>query len=131
MTQRRPEPAASSRGAQQGPVEAQGGSAQPPWAAAGAPQGESRPARGLSRRGLFGAGGAVGAAAAAGLGAVGLGASRLSEPTRSGGSNAQAEEAQPAFIGDIAEDFHGERQAGIDTVQAPERGERRAAGAHR
>lgn len=115
MTQRRPDPAARSRGAQQGPVEAQDGSAQPPWAAAGAPQGESRPARGLSRRGLFGAGGAVGAAAAAGLGAVGLGASRLSEPTRSGGSNAQAEEAQPAFIGDIAEDFHGERQAGIDT----------------
>ncbi|WP_260853403.1 Dyp-type peroxidase [Kocuria palustris] len=89
-----------------------------PGPAGSGPQADgARAVGGLSRRGLFAAGGGVGAAAAAGLGAMGLGASRL----RSGGRTSSAPgpggaaPAEPAFIGDAAEDFHGARQAGIDT----------------
>ena len=97
------------------------GSADPSVAGRGPRRGESGdsgPRNGLSRRGLFAAGGGVGAAAAAGLGAMGLGAARLGSATGAPGANGTgdgAQEATPAFIGDIAEDFHGARQAGIDT----------------
>ena len=107
------DPAPGPRAREQDPAADGGGSAQPPWSAAGAPQDGSASSRGLSRRGLFAAGGGVGAAAAAGLGAVSLGASRLAEPSRSAAQS--SDEGRPVFIGGRCEPFHGGRQAGIDT----------------
>lgn len=82
---------------------------------------EGRAGSGVSRRALFAAGG-VGAGAAAGLGLMGAGASRLLSGSLDSAAPAESlprtEDGQlelVSLIGDRTEPFHGPRQAGIDT----------------